>query len=461
MGDVTYTVKAEVAQAFDAFQRLWDVQKKSNDASQQGARHSKDHELSIQSMGRSATHELQGMVTGWLSVGAVIGAAKAGLDLVLEDMKRIDEKNKAATLTLGQAIGKAGDQTVQDFVSYKISKELGGTGVGVEEGTNIYGQVRGVMPGAKIGDVMAIVSQAAKGKQAGYDPAALGETMAQVIKATPGKYEGDQLNLAAVLAGAEGKYGTKIERSGWKAVQQWQAMGLGNAEEALGYLLADVQGEQKGKAFGSMMGKLTEQKPTNLRIGGKQSEKDLLASKFFDTSDSQARLKMLMEDPDLRKAVMGTEAPAVEAMLGQKPAGITKGLYASEKGNVIGERSAEMLKDNRWAEEMAQAEELAKAGRLEYEKGTPQSGARFQQAHLRATGVNPVLRPAGQLEAEIDALRGANNPDLEDATRAIRERNQIELDTAKRVNEAADNLNRATSRPANPNAHTEPNRGGN
>ena len=449
MGTVRFDLDAEEAKAVRGLLKVVDAQKKTVRASMAGNQAARGHEKAMRKLGTNAARDLKSMAAGWLTVGAVTGAAHKGLAMIIADLKRIKEQTTAATMTITHHIAGAGDLAQQQKIrSFLESGAFKGTGLTMEGRGQLYGAVRGAAPAAGLDRILGLTAVAAKSKRAALDPTAFGTTMGELSKIAPGKTAGDIGDLAAYITTQQGRYAKKINRGGYRDLRQFVAGGLGGAEEGIGMLLASVQASQGSMGFSTLLKKLREQRTVAGGKFGGAGGGGGAEGRFFAATPGQ-RLKMLRQDKALRSKIFGTEVATVEAMFDSKVGGLTAGARTAQTSDQFAAMQRQALLDPKFARQFGKAASGGRASQAEYtsDAAAGLDAADIIENRMRAGGAGPLRRGLVQFmlwASEIGYRPGGEY--LEDTKRRVVAE---EVEAARR-----DERNNAPADP-NANAHTD------
>lgn len=363
MGTVKFELSAGEARAVQAFMKVVDVQKRAEDGSRKMGKGVKDAGNDFSQFGQEAAQSIKSVALQFASVGAAIAAAQKAYRLYVDEMKATAADTKKHALSFVDIVAGAGDTSRIGDIR-KFLRDLPSQ-VSEKQKYETYGAVRGAMPTAELGDILALTAESVKGRAAGIqDTAAFGETMGLMRKLFPGKTINDVGDITKAVSEMGGKYGKRFEKQGVRGVQQWQAMGLGTAEEGLGWALASFTQDQGGEALNALIQKLsdTTTKPPTAGFGKQLGAVDEKRRQFYQ-ADPKTRMRMLQSDQSMVNAVFGTQAPTVTTLLQRGSADITQQIIDAQKNDLL-ESSAKLVaadQESRTALRSAALEDLPKA----------------------------------------------------------------------------------------------------
>lgn len=471
MGRATFILEGDEAKLVASYLKVVRSQKKVERGFDRMGRKGKQAGTSFQRMSKSMTRNLGGMVAGWVGVGAVIGGVSRGLQIVLADMKRIDEQNKKTVLSLTERIAGAGDMAQGARIRKFLTRGLKGTGVGPAEGGEIYGAIRGAAPGMELTRILKLTRASAGMKKAGF----LGENLTgfatmsgEIAKLAPQKSVGDVMDLTTYVKQMEGRYGKQVIRTGMGVSAQFVKSGAGTIEQSLGLLLASVQSGQKATGAQLIVQKLREQRQFGEpKFGESAVDKKIRA--FYAASPAK-RMKMITTDRDVRSGLFSTQVAAVEALLAKNPEKLGAQALKAQRENAYNRAQTQALRNKSFGEEMTVTEEEARAERAEFirDEGRGMRGIRYRKAKMRQAGVSPMARSVLGWAAETGESLGVGGEEkgMERGLEKMRLGAQLMSDladaaekqnkAADKTIDAADKLSDAARRTANVNAHVEP-----
>ena len=430
MANVTFTMDGESAKAVQAWLKLTDAERKAEIAARCAGDETKKVNRATQTLGSRGVASVRGIAMQWVSVGAGVSAAAAGIRAVIADMKELDKISSKATTSLTATIAGAGDLAQAKTIKRSLGgKAMAGTGVGVEEAGGIYGAIRGAAPAASVERVLSLTDAAAGAKRAGFRGAGLtgfATTMGEVSKLAGGRSAGDIGDLAAYIATGQGRYGKKITRGGYKALGGYVASGMGSLEQGIGLMLASVTSAQGSEAF-----------------------QQLVQNERFASASPAQRAKILGSEKLLSRT-FGTQAPGIRAMLARDVTGLAGGAAAAQRKDLFASMQRSALADQAFAEELAIDEEKAKRSRRAVvgDVGTGQRNLRFTGARMEAEGTSAAWRGFTDYAGQMVEVGGEGRSRAFGADAPLRE-------AANDLRQAAAQLNEVSRRLPNPNIHTE------
>ena len=469
MGQVNFILEGDEAKAVQAFLKVINAQKKVETGMNRIGRQGKQTDKTFGRMSQNMTRDLSGMVMGWATVGTAITGVSRALQSVIADMKRMDDQNKSTIISLTQRIAGAGDMAQGQEIRKFLVKNLKGTGVGVKEGGEVYGAIRGAAPSMDLTRILKLTRGASGAKKAGFmgeDLTSFATMSGEIAKMAPEKSVGDVMDLTTYVKQLEGRYGKQVVRTGMGVASQFVESQSGSLEEGLGLVLASVQSGQKATGAQLIVQKLREQRDVGEGGFGGGGGNDGLRA--FYAASPKERMQMIRGDKDLRGKVFGTQAASVEAVLSADPTKLTKGAMGAQRGNLFNKAQIDALQDRLFAEEMMVSEEEAGAERAEFarDEGRQMRNLRLDKARMRKAGVPAWLRSSLNWLGETGVSLGIDYDTSDLAAGAERMSGSAKLtsdlaDAAEKLNAAADKTLDASNRTANVNAHVENNEFGN
>src|SRR3990170_4729118 len=109
MGVVSWKLDADYDQAVQAFLKVVDAQVKTERGADRAAAATQRHESAVTRLGQSAGRELGSMVGRWASIGAAVGLATKAMTTMRDELRRLDDLSRGATVSITGRIAAAGD----------------------------------------------------------------------------------------------------------------------------------------------------------------------------------------------------------------------------------------------------------------------------------------------------------------------------------------------------------------
>ena len=438
MPNVEWVMTADEAAAVKAYMKVVDAQRKMERGADRAVKKTKKHDSAMKRFGASAGKELSGIAGRWIGVTAAITAVSKALQIVIADLRRVDELSKAGTMSVTAQIAAAGDMRqgarIRKFLSGKAMSQ---TGLTYQQAGGLYGAVRGAAPSIGLDRVLALTGKIAGATRAGVTPEqlpGLATIAGGLAVAAPGKTTGDIADLSMMIYQGQGRYGRKITRGGLKALQAFKSQGIGSLEQGIGMMMASVQAGQGAEAFQSLVDRLSEQRTMPAGRAGRRLTPAQKAERAFWSAGPQARMQMLRQDKGLRAKVMGTQTARLAAMYELSPRAQMAAALEAQRENEFAKAQDQALRDQAFAEELATQEQSAiETRRIQSEGlGAGTRYQRFYQARMRAKGAPAGLRAYTEYAGGMmEAIAPGITRDEADIGNAIRElRKAIDRNTA-------------------------------
>jgi hypothetical protein len=191
----------------------------------------------------------------------VVGAA-GGLSIIsqvmnanIASLERAATAGKTAAEALGAALGATGELAAYGDIRKQLEGMQGVPGLSLGERAGLYRTVRGAIPGADRGRVMALTQKAGRwaepvGMEGGTEFAGILSEMARI---KPGATPEELSNLTAGLVTEAGKYGGLFDTQAAKGIQQLIAEGA-TPDEAIEIALAAMQSGQGARGIAGVAG---------------------------------------------------------------------------------------------------------------------------------------------------------------------------------------------------------------
>jgi len=192
--------------------------------------------------------KVAGMLTGVGSIAAGIGIVREAYRKwkgEVEDGKKVFEEFHGYILKSLATTADLADIKKIEKEMFDISKKI--PYISPTEATQVRQTIRGVLPEAAPGVIKELTGEAAKarvfdiGSQDIDVTTQYAETAGWVRKLNPTMSVGDVMDTARVIISRSGKFGTKMEKSGWKAIGEITGAGIGTFDETMGLLLSQLQ----------------------------------------------------------------------------------------------------------------------------------------------------------------------------------------------------------------------------
>jgi len=253
MADVTFTVAADEAKAYRAFQKVIDKQRAMGNAAKEAGQKSRR-------AGEEGSKGFKGMalsmgsaLAGTLTLTAAVNELKRAYTLMNEERKKTAESGEKTVGTLQSHVAGAGDMRsftrIRDELRSTTAK--GADLLTMDERGAVYGGVRGSLPNAPLGDVLSLTKHAMGSRLIYGDTqstARFGSVMGNVSKLMPGKSVDDVGDITQLLMTAAGKRQGELDKTAFKALHQLTGQGM-PAEKALGLLTASFESEQGSRGL--------------------------------------------------------------------------------------------------------------------------------------------------------------------------------------------------------------------
>lgn len=329
--------EADTARLMSAIQQVVDKEVELRQGIKKTKKETAETSDAFTGLGKNAIGQLVGMAGGVASVSGGFALLGQHVSHFREELNAAGEQLKKISLELTGIAGGRGDLANLPQLSEFIKRNAPG-GVSQKEAIKAYGAVGGALPNAEFAQVLDLSKKAMEAKAAGVpDLAEFGTVLGGLAKHMPGKSADDLADLAKMVTEKTGKYGGKFGEGGLKVMSQWQALGLGDAEEGLAYVLASFDAEQGSEAALALVTKLAEQKEVEKLT--RREERRLTAAQLqqraFYGANAAERLRMLQGDAAMRQTIFGSQAGPVEAMLARDPAAIRAALEEAQRTNLF------------------------------------------------------------------------------------------------------------------------------
>ncbi|GMV81364.1 MAG: hypothetical protein AMXMBFR7_25480 [Planctomycetota bacterium] len=331
-GDVIIRVDAETQGAVNAYLKLVDAQSKVD----AGAKRNKQNLTEVEKYARGVSGAFVNLfkIDPATLVNGLMDVAKY-LNQIGKDARQFNEE-------LLKSIASA--QRLKDTPAIQSGiKSFNAPLANMTDRKAAFDAVAGRTPSASTEQQLRIAEQAARFTGAFMNPGEAGAVMGEIAKLSPDKSMDDMSDLAMAVMKASGKYGGKLDESGFKSIGLLTQSGAMTTEEALGLALGSLETRVGPEVLNSLQQKLTEQRdPVAAKRGQRLSEKDLAENAFYAASPAE-RYAMLRGNKGVRQEILGGQSGAFDVLMGSDPQRRARELMAAQSGNLFeGELSEAM-----------------------------------------------------------------------------------------------------------------------
>lgn len=301
--------------------------------------------------------DMKGVVAGLLGVTAVVATLKDAIDSWDQQVQRMADLIQKTAEDETKAAGLYGDASETAEIRDRL-RQMGAQKPQVKQSelTSLFESVRAADPTAKLDDVMGIISKTADTKfMLGGDINAMkgvADYAGRLGTVMPNATPEDRVDVALKMQQELGKFGAKLERSGFLAMQQMVAGGM-SPERAISLGISAVTGGGKPTVLEDLIKASTKsielsKVPINVPDSMSKPEAELLRSRkaeqmgviAYNQADEGTRVEMLLRNKNLRELAMGAESSKdVESMQARDPRGLAARIREAKDSDYVQSQS--------------------------------------------------------------------------------------------------------------------------